>query len=64
MYVEVSGKAVIREDKATKQQFWHESMDRWFDGIDDPAFIMLEIQPEGMRLMNKAGEPPQELKIG
>ncbi|MFD2706323.1 pyridoxamine 5'-phosphate oxidase family protein [Salibacterium lacus] len=63
LYVEVSGKAVIREDKTVKQQFWHESMNHWFDGIDDPEFIMLEIQPEGMRLMNKAGEPPQELNL-
>ncbi|SFQ33773.1 pyridoxamine 5'-phosphate oxidase family protein [Salibacterium halotolerans] len=63
LYVEVSGKAVIREDKAIKQQFWHESMDRWFDGIDDPEFIMLEIQPESMRLMNKTGEPPQKLDL-
>ncbi|MGY4691738.1 pyridoxamine 5'-phosphate oxidase family protein [Salibacterium sp. K-3] len=63
LYVEASGKAVIREDRQTKEKVWKESMDRWFDGIDDPEFVVLEIQPDGMRLMNKSGEPPQELDL-
>ncbi|MFZ4453792.1 pyridoxamine 5'-phosphate oxidase family protein [Salibacterium aidingense] len=63
LYVEVSGKAVLREDRETKEKIWRETMNRWFDGIEDPEYTVLEVHPENMRLMNKSGEPPQELEI-
>ncbi|MFB4164983.1 pyridoxamine 5'-phosphate oxidase family protein [Alteribacillus sp. JSM 102045] len=60
-YVEVAGTASIREDKQLKEKIWNEKMDKWLNGPDDPGYVVLEIKPESIRLMNKKGEPPQDL---
>ncbi|SDH85597.1 General stress protein 26 [Alteribacillus persepolensis] len=60
-YVEVIGKAAIREDDYLKEKIWHDSMNRWLDGPNDPDYVVLEIKPDSIRLMNRKGDSPQEL---
>ncbi|WP_147804705.1 pyridoxamine 5'-phosphate oxidase family protein [Alkalicoccus halolimnae] len=62
-YVEVSGKASIRDDKQLIEDLWIDDLDNWFEGKDDPNLIFLEIKPESIRLMNGRGEPPQSLDL-
>ncbi|MDQ0300335.1 general stress protein 26 [Salibacterium salarium] len=62
-YVEVDGTASIQTDKQVKEDMWDAGMERWFEGPDDPEYVVLEIEPERIRLMNKKGEPPQEVDV-
>ncbi|MFB5661839.1 pyridoxamine 5'-phosphate oxidase family protein [Alteribacillus sp. HJP-4] len=62
-FVEVAGRASIREDDQIKEKIWNNDMGKWLDGPDDPEYVVLEIEPESIRLMNKKGEPPQELNF-
>jgi general stress protein 26 len=56
-YIEVQGKAAIREEQSLKDKFWNERMKKWIESPNDPEFIILEIKPETIRLMNDNGEP-------
>lgn len=56
-YLEVQGKAEIREDQELKNQFWNEKMKKWIQSAEDPNYIILEIKPETIRLMNDNSEP-------
>jgi general stress protein 26 len=56
-YIEVQGKATIREDQSLKDKFWNEKMEKWIESPQDPNYIILEIKPETIRLMNDNGEP-------
>lgn len=62
-YVEYSGKVSISSDKKLKENIWNDHMKLWFDGPDDPDLVILKIEPEAIRLMNKKGEPPQDVSL-
>lgn len=61
-YVEIEGTAVIRDSEEMKQAFWQEQFSNWFKGPDDPNYVVLEIEPTSVRLMN-AGEEPKTLEV-
>lgn len=56
-YIEVQGTAEIREDQELKDKFWNEKMKKWIDSAEDPNYIILQIKPETIRLMNDNSEP-------
>lgn len=56
-YIEVQGKASIREEQNLKDKFWNEKMEKWIKNPQDPNFIILEIKADTIRLMNDNGEP-------
>lgn len=56
-YIEVQGKASIREDQSLKDKLWNNKMEKWIESPNDPDYIILEINPETIRLMNDNGEP-------
>ncbi|WP_210366238.1 pyridoxamine 5'-phosphate oxidase family protein [Bacillus sp. REN3] len=56
-YIEVQGKAAIREEQNLKEKFWNKKMQKWIESPEDPDYIILEIQPETIRLMNNHGQP-------
>ncbi|CAM3766070.1 pyridoxamine 5'-phosphate oxidase family protein [Mesobacillus thioparans] len=56
-YIEVQGKAAIRGEQSLKDKFWNERMKKWIESPNDPDFIILEIKPDSIRLMNDNGEP-------
>ncbi|WP_181350241.1 pyridoxamine 5'-phosphate oxidase family protein [Thalassobacillus sp. CUG 92003] len=62
-YVEVEGKAKIREDQKIKEWLWTERMSRWFTSSGDQNYIALEIEPETIRLMNADGDTPETLEL-
>lgn len=62
-YVEYAGTVSISSDEALKKTLWNEQMAQWFDGPDDPNLVILKIEPVAIRLMNKSGEPPQEISL-
>ena len=56
-YIEVQGKAVIKEEQHLKDKYWSVKMKKWIESPNDPNFIILEVKPETIRLMNDNGEP-------
>ncbi len=62
-YVEYQGKVSFNHSEELKKEFWNDDMKLYFDGPDDPEYLILEIEPLQVRLMNKKGEPPQELDM-
>ncbi|MDQ0220603.1 general stress protein [Peribacillus cavernae] len=62
-YVEYLGKVTIKNDESLKKDLWNEHMEHWFNGPEDPNFIVLEITPVEIRLMNKRGKTPATLEL-
>ncbi|MFJ7508238.1 pyridoxamine 5'-phosphate oxidase family protein [Peribacillus simplex] len=62
-YLEISGTSKINDSQELKDKLWNESFEDWFEGPKDPNYILLQIKPESIRLMNNNGEPPQELSL-
>jgi general stress protein 26 len=62
-YVEIEGKVSESDDESVKEKVWNEHLEPWFDGPEDPKLVILQINPEQIRLMNKKGQPPQTLEL-
>ncbi|MFP3509155.1 pyridoxamine 5'-phosphate oxidase family protein [Peribacillus sp. SIMBA_075] len=62
-YLEISGTSKINDSKELKDKLWNESFENWFDSPNDPNYLILQIKPESIRLMNNNGQPPQELTL-
>ncbi|MFD2923264.1 pyridoxamine 5'-phosphate oxidase family protein [Halobacillus naozhouensis] len=62
-YLEVEGQAKIRDDQDIKDRLWNDRMKRWFSGKDDPEYIVLEIYPESIQLMNTGTDTPEKLEL-
>ncbi|MBP2257609.1 pyridoxamine 5'-phosphate oxidase family protein [Virgibacillus alimentarius] len=62
-YVEYEGKAVIYSTADLKNELWNSYMEHWFHGPDDPNYILLEITPVRIRIMNKTGAEPKLLEF-
>ncbi|MCM3594839.1 pyridoxamine 5'-phosphate oxidase family protein [Metabacillus idriensis] len=62
-YIEFEGKASISEDQELKDKIWNDHMKNWFDGPNDPNYIVLAIKPNKIRLMNSEHESPQTLEV-
>lgn len=62
-YLEILGKATVSDDESMKEKVWNEKLEGWFDGPEDPKLVILKIEPEAIRVMNKKGDSPQEVKL-
>jgi general stress protein 26 len=62
-YVEITGTSTVSDSKELKEKVWNEHLKGWFDGPDDPKYIVLKITPDSIRLMNRKGESPQSLEL-
>lgn len=62
-YVEYEGKVHITDSLELKKKLWNPNMEKWFDNANDPNYIVLEISPEKIALMNKSGVEPRILEL-
>jgi general stress protein 26 len=62
-YVEYEGKVHISDNEELKKKLWNPNMQHWFDGPEDPNYIVLEIEPEQISLMNKQDLDPKVLEM-
>lgn len=60
-FIEFQGKAKIRDDQQLKEQFWNDSLSHYFDGPEDDSYVLLELKPTTIRLMNKGSNTPEEI---
>ncbi|WP_217587097.1 pyridoxamine 5'-phosphate oxidase family protein [Lentibacillus saliphilus] len=62
-YVEYKGKVSFNESEEMKDKIWNDYMNHWFDGPNDPNYVVLEVDPVQIRLMNKNNLTPKELEL-
>lgn len=62
-YVEYEGKATINDSPNLKKELWNPYMENWFNGPHDPNYIVLEIEPVQISLLNKKGVAPKILEV-
>lgn len=62
-YVEYEGKVTITHSKELKKKLWNTYMEPYFNGPKDPNYIVLEIEPQRILLMNKQGVSPKVLEL-
>ncbi|BAQ08678.1 pyridoxamine 5'-phosphate oxidase family protein [Sporosarcina sp. FSL W7-1349] len=62
-FLEIQGTVEISQGENMIDKVWNEYMEVWFEGPNDPNLVILKITPEAIRVMNKKGEPPQDVQI-
>lgn len=62
-YLEIMGTAEVTDDEGLIDKVWNEAMESYFEGPDDPNLVILKVQPDAMRVMNKKGQPPQGVSL-
>lgn len=62
-YLEIEGRMGAHDDPEMIDKVWNDHLSGWFSGPDDPNLLILRIQPDRVRLMNKKGQDPVELKM-
>ncbi|OCA82021.1 pyridoxamine 5'-phosphate oxidase family protein [Pseudobacillus wudalianchiensis] len=62
-FLEIEGTAKIDDSQQTKERLWNEEIAKWFDGPNDPNYIVLTITPNTIRYMNKGEDTPQVLEL-
>ena len=62
-YLEIEGSMAAHDNPEIIEKVWNEHLSGWFSGPDDPNLMILRIHPDRVRLMNKKGQDPVELKI-
>lgn len=62
-FIEFQGKATINDDVQLKEKFWSDSLSTYFNGPDDPSFILLKLSPSTIRLMNKGDNTPYDISF-
>ena len=61
----IEGKAVVSQDKALKEELWNKQMmlRQFFQGIDDPNFVLIVVAPVKINMMNIGEKGYTEVKI-
>jgi len=58
-YLQISGTAAVRDDADLKQAVWHEGLSQYFNGPDDPNYVVIAITPERIEYMAEGAMSPQ-----
>lgn len=54
--LEISGTAEVTGDQDLKSKVWREDFKRWFNGPEDPDFVVLKITPNHMEMTDVEGQ--------
>lgn len=57
-FVQVQGTAVVVTDRAEREAIWYGHLERYFTGIDDPAFGVVIVKPYRIELYGIEGTEP------
>ncbi|MCM3087039.1 pyridoxamine 5'-phosphate oxidase family protein [Bhargavaea ginsengi] len=62
-YLEIMGTVKVTDEEGLIDKVWNDAMESYFEGPDDPNLVILKVQPDAMRVMNKKGQPPQDVSF-
>jgi general stress protein 26 len=55
--VQIDAKSTVAKDESLRKKVWNDMMRRWFNGPDDPDYVLLEIEPSRIRLFDSSLNP-------
>ncbi|WP_306010063.1 pyridoxamine 5'-phosphate oxidase family protein [Bacillus sp. MMSF_3328] len=62
-YLEIEGRASVNASEELKEKVWNDHLKPWFDGPNDPNYIVLEILPTDVRVMNSKDSSFETLEL-
>ncbi|MBU0455689.1 MAG: pyridoxamine 5'-phosphate oxidase family protein [Pseudomonadota bacterium] len=51
-YLQIQGIAHVSTEKAEREAFWNEEIAKYFDGVDDPNYVVVIVKPYRVELCN------------
>ena len=61
-YVNIVGTAEVLTDPEIKKKCWHEILTQFFDGPEDPGFVVIKITPSLIEYMGPGAVEPETYK--
>lgn len=63
-YVQIAAKAKIRSDSAIRRKLWLDFMKKYYTGVDDSEYVVIEAKPEFIEYMDSETHTAQIYKVG
>lgn len=54
--VEIEATVEVTKDESLRSKVWNPSLERWFEGPDDPDYVILELSPSRIEYMGQNHE--------
>ena len=58
VYLQIAGRAELSSDPEEKRSLWIDEYLRYFEGPDDPSFVVIRVRPEVIELMGPGSPTP------
>jgi general stress protein 26 len=58
-WVQIEGKAEVSVDENERRQFWNSGLKAYFDGPDDPDYVVVIVRPYRIEYMEMASSKPE-----
>lgn len=58
-YVQIQGRAEVTDDRQERYALWNDHFKAYFQGPDDPNYVVMVIRPYRIELMTDASHQPQ-----
>jgi general stress protein 26 len=57
-YVQLSGRAVVRNDLGIRRKCWHSYMKKYYSGLNDPEYVVIEVKPRIIEYLDSETDKP------
>ncbi|HAH20284.1 MAG: hypothetical protein A2Y00_09495 [Omnitrophica WOR_2 bacterium GWF2_43_52] len=62
-YVQIAAKAKVRSDTGIRKKLWLPFMGKYYTGVNDPKYVVLEVKPEFIEYMDSETHIAQIYKV-
>jgi general stress protein 26 len=62
-YVNVEGRAEVLTDLPTKKKCWHDMLSQFFEGPEDPNYVVVKVVPETIEFTAPGAHRPEIYRI-
>lgn len=63
-YVQIAAYAKVRSDAGIRKRLWMPFMKKYYTGVDDPQYVVIEVRPVLIEYMSTESHTPQIYKVG
>lgn len=63
-YVQIAAKAKMRSDSAIRRKLWLDFMKKYYTGVDDPQYVVIEVNSEFIEYMDSETHTAQVYRVG
>ncbi|MCL6460194.1 MAG: pyridoxamine 5'-phosphate oxidase family protein [Gorillibacterium sp.] len=54
--LEIEATAVVTKDETLREKVWNKQLKKWFDGPDDPNYVILDLAPTRIEYRSRHGK--------